>query len=465
MFFTYNSVRGENNMSVRRITFYLSLAFLLLVLVGIPIKSQFFVQTNGGLTAGRNVNMVSGTKLPLGDPWLQRQNEPSMAVSSRNPMHLLAAANDYRTIDMPDNFNLPGVPGLSAVRDSWVGVFESFNGGESSVSTLLPGFPQDTSNEGQLSPIHGFDTACDPIVRAGANGLFYLSGIAFNRSQQAGAVFVARYVDNNDREKVEMRQTRFPVIRNCGLIDYIDTKIVEAGNPGQFIDMPNMAVDVPRGSAPDGNVYLAYSVFLGDNTAYSRNKIIFVRSTNGGVTWGKPIKLSESQVIQQRPVIAIDPGDLTGKTVYVVFRRFSFFNAPGGIVLMKSTNGGLSFSKPREVARVLYPFDQWTKGESVVTSFRTNSYPTMAVDGNGTVYVAWAQRYALDGLANADGQARIVIIRSQDGGFTWTEPQFVDPYYEGYGHQFMPSMACAGGKVTIIWYDQRDDIAIHSTNT
>ena len=40
--------------------------------------------------AGQNVNMVSGTQFPGGDPFLQRQNEPSMAVSSRNPLHLLA---------------------------------------------------------------------------------------------------------------------------------------------------------------------------------------------------------------------------------------------------------------------------------------------------------------------------------------------------------------------------------------
>ncbi len=39
---------------------------------------------------GRNVNMVAGTDWPGGDPFLQRQNEPSIAASTRNPLHLVA---------------------------------------------------------------------------------------------------------------------------------------------------------------------------------------------------------------------------------------------------------------------------------------------------------------------------------------------------------------------------------------
>src|SRR5215471_12192624 len=59
-------------------------------------------------TAGQNVNMVSATKWPGGDPFLQRQNEPSIAISSRNALHLLAGANDYRTVDLPVSDTVPG---------------------------------------------------------------------------------------------------------------------------------------------------------------------------------------------------------------------------------------------------------------------------------------------------------------------------------------------------------------------
>jgi hypothetical protein len=69
-----------------------------------------------GQTPGQSVNMVSGTSLPGGDPFLQRQNEPSLAVSTRNPQHLLAGANDYRTVD------LPGLPADEETGDSWVGL-------------------------------------------------------------------------------------------------------------------------------------------------------------------------------------------------------------------------------------------------------------------------------------------------------------------------------------------------------
>ena len=70
-----------------------------------------------GQVPGRNVNMVSGRTLPDGDPFLQRQNEPSIAASTRNPLHLLAGANDYRTVD------LPGLPDDVETGDAWMGLF------------------------------------------------------------------------------------------------------------------------------------------------------------------------------------------------------------------------------------------------------------------------------------------------------------------------------------------------------
>ena len=74
-------------------------------------------------SAGDSVNMVSGTGWTNGDPFLQRQNEPSLAVSTRNTLHLLGGANDYRSVD------IAGLAGQSERADAWLGLFKSFDGG------------------------------------------------------------------------------------------------------------------------------------------------------------------------------------------------------------------------------------------------------------------------------------------------------------------------------------------------
>src|SRR5438309_6681751 len=107
------------------------LAFLTIFLAG------FVVPTLHGQSAGPNVNMVSGTGWPNGDPFLQRQNEPSIAVSSRNPQHLLAGANDYRTVDLSAVTD-------HVVGDAWPSIFRSNDGGNFWTSTLLPGCPYNT---------------------------------------------------------------------------------------------------------------------------------------------------------------------------------------------------------------------------------------------------------------------------------------------------------------------------------
>jgi hypothetical protein len=163
-------------MSVRRASSYLFLVFLAVALIGGLAGSKLSSEdppVQSSIIPGRNVNMVSGTTLPGGDPWLQRQNEPSIAVSTRNPLHLLAGANDYRTVDMAfSEGNLPGKAQGAMAGDAWVGIYKSFDGGESWVTSLIPGFPQDQSATGLASPLKQFSTAADPIVRAGTNGLF-----------------------------------------------------------------------------------------------------------------------------------------------------------------------------------------------------------------------------------------------------------------------------------------------------
>jgi Putative Ig domain len=390
-----------------------------------------------GQIPDRNVNMVSGTSWPSGDPFLQRQNEPSIAVSSRNPLHLLAGANDYRTVD------LPGLTGGEATGDAWLGVFKSLDGGLTWRSFLLPGYPQDSSPEGLASPNHGFQGGADPTVRAGTNGLFYYTGIVFNRDDSGlGQVFVSRYIDNNNSERDDT-------------IKYTGTTVISSGTSGQFIDKPWLAVDIPRQGAgqcqidnqtiPAGNVYVVFSKFLGtDSSTNPHTAVMIATSTNCGATW-TTTKVSESFRLNQGSVAAIDPA--TG-AIYVAWRQFATVNEPDAIVFAKSTDSGRSWTRASVISQIT-PFDQ----ASTSVSFRTNTFPTMAVDGNGRIYIAWSQKGIGPG-----GDARIVFV-SSGNGVIWTTPAVVDPS-PTRGHQIMPALSFAGGKLMLIFYELRDDHTI-----
>jgi hypothetical protein len=414
--------------------------------------------------AGQNVNMVSGTKWPTGDPFLQRQNEPSMAVSTRNPLHILAGANDYRSVDLEQVLT-----GGAETGDAWLGLFKSFDGGYTWQSNLLPGCPYAIGQCTDSGALRGtFQAAADPVVRAGTNGMFFYAGLAFDRATSAtsassvSSIFVARYNDLNNNEQIDP-------------ITYIDTHIVASGNSTQFLDKPSMAVDIPRAGAATcsftanepgvganggslavkqsfaaGNIYLAYTDFLAATKANSTpTHLMITRSTDCGVTWSTPIQVNTGTTTSQGSAIAVNP--VTG-AVFVAWRQFASTGFSDAIMVAQSTNAGKSFSAPVQISKFT-PFDQGTTG----TSFRTNAYPALTSDMFGFVYVAFSAR----GVSSS-GDARIVAAGSLDGTH-WTPAIMVDNPPQsatnpsGRGHQIMPAMTFANGRLTLLYYDLRLD--------
>src|SRR4029077_4999026 len=153
-------------------------------------------------------------------------------------------------------------------------------------------------------------------------------------------------------------------------MQYLGTVIVDSGNSGQFLDKPWISTDIPRGTAtcnvpytkadgsqgtptiPAGKVYLAYTSFNGNQQS---TRIMLTTSSDCGATWSKSIKLSESNSVNQGTIIVIDPSSANNgaATVYVAWRRFATSSQPDAMEIVKSTDGGNSFSKSYDA--VLFP--------------------------------------------------------------------------------------------------------------
>ncbi|MCK4827216.1 exo-alpha-sialidase, partial [bacterium] len=301
--------------------------------------------------------------------------------------------------------------------------------------------------------------------RAGPNGLFYYSGIAFDRGKNGlGILFVARFIDNNF---ISVSYENGTQIVDADQIKYLDTTKIDEGTAGQFADKPWIAVDKPRYGdntvpidTPNAEtqlvaqhiVYIVYSVFLGETPQSDHSKILFARSTDCGTTWEVPYKISEGQQRNQGTTMAVSPKD---GTIYIAWRRFVSPSQPDAIMMCKSEDFGLTFNKAVEVAAI-HPFDQFLEFDQVsgkyIEKFRTYAFPTLAVDHAGHVYVAWADR----GDA-APYNGRIVIKTSPDG-IDWSGSTTTIDNSGGCGHQFMPSSAYAAGKLMITWYDSRESL-------
>jgi hypothetical protein len=476
-----NSLEDSVNKCAQSFLFKLLLVLVCMALWGPAAAAQTTP------TPGQNINIASGTvqlKDPstdyvtiLGDPFLQRQNEPSIAVSTINPLHLLAGGNDYRAVDIP----FPDVLPSKLVGDAWCGLFMSTDGGLRWQSTLLPGFPQDNKPLGRKSPLYGYKACSDATVRPGPGGMFYYSGIAFNRDTNQSVVFVARFLDRNYAEKGN-------VALNTAAIQYVDTVVVDTGTTGQFIDKTwnavllqpgtgTCSIPVPVGMSatqtqsvpvPAMTVYVVWSRFTGSTSS----KIMITQSQNCGGTYGALFKVSESNSINQGTVVAVNqPTAGTLGDVFLAWRRFGISKTqPDAIMAVKCVVSLKSCSKtidvtanlptssiPSDAFSPFKPFDQ----QSTKTTFRTNSMPAMAVSvdasGKSQVHIAFAARNGL-------GDAKILLATSSDG-LTWPQSQIqpvepgpikddnlVDWGIGGRGHQLMPAMTFTEGKLVIAYY-------------
>jgi len=419
-----------------------------------------------------------------------RENEPAVAVDPRNTQVLLGSSNDYCGV-----YNRGAAAG--AVGPIWLGYYRSEDQGATFTSSLVPGYPDDTSPYAALSQARTA-TAGDPVIAWDGHGRAFFgsetSGDPAGSVKTFGDAFVARYKNPDGENGTTINDGK----------QYYGTTVVAKGSSapnllGKFND--KTAIEADRtGGACDGNVYFSWSRFTGNGGV----GIYFVRSTDHGVTFSSPMKVSASIHDVQFPDISV-----TGNGhVYVTFRQFASGKDPDAVMIVKSTDCGQTFSAPQliktfipsdaqdvsdpaamsipqaqlddpadeeggaaagSVARDCGDFADHCK--SGFTFFRRDTQIRSTADqqdktpGHEYIYMVYdatkpgtvvpsTSTYSSAGTGNV-GQAATFFVRYDGVDGSSTDPAIIDN--QAAGQQVFPDISADGGVLHTLWWDSRLD--------
>jgi hypothetical protein len=291
------------------------------------------------------------------------QNETAIAVDPNNPSRVVAGANDYVTRTW--SCTVGGTP-CSALGDGYSGTYFSSNGGSTwcctatdpqHLGTLIPGVTRLAGGQ--------YDAAGDPALAFDSRGTVYYAGLGFNRESAPNTVAVNRGSFDSSGD-LSWSQPTF---------------INPTTSPSTLNDKEWIAADANASSPFRDRVYVSWTRFLfnAHNGSYVQSPIFFAWSSNGGRTFSAPTQISGNVKYDQgsRPVVGPDG------SVYVFFEGATRLATLDSTYVVKSTDGGVSWGKPVQVSTLV---DSHVLTD---TAFRDNSYPAAAAAPNGDLYATW----------------------------------------------------------------------------
>ncbi len=373
-----------------------------------PITPTFILSSplDGTSVAAPAVTVNQDT---LGAP----QNEPAIAVDPNNANRIVVGSNDYITRTW--TCTIDGTP-CSALGDAYSGTYFSNDGGAtwccvatdpSHLGTLIPGVERLTGGI--------YDAGGDPSLAFDSQGHVFFAGLGFDRTAAPNTVAVNKGTFDAD-----------------GVLTWgPPTFIGQTTAPSTLNDKEWIGADTHPGSPFQDRVYVSWTRFIFNphNGRYVQSPIAFVFSSDGGATFSDPQLIVGNVLYGQGSRIVVG----SDGTVHVFWEgstRLASFNS---IWTVASTDGGVSWSKPVAVAPavdIIPPFN---------TRFRVNSFPAADIAPDGTLYAAWSSEvkndattygadpvcaFFLSGVASvyANCHSSAVWSKSTDEGATWSSP-------------------------------------------
>jgi hypothetical protein len=355
-----------------------------------------------------------------------------------------------------------------------------------------------------------FDFFSDPAPVFDANGRLYYTAIGADFAQDAFAgVFVWK---SNACLKGSALHT--PGSGSCAPAGFQPPLSATAvpvrtnfDNPGLQDDKQYITVDRRNNSPHKNNVYITWTIFNftcgPSGQGFCDAPIFFSRSTDGGKRWSDPMEISGANPQICAFGDTFDPNEppdacnndqfsqpIVGPhgTIYVFFMNYNTnlrtFQSPSGltnqILMVKSTDGGNTWSDPTRVAKDIAREPYSLPGHRIPScdlfrqclppnGYRMADYPTVGINGAGKITVYWSDfRHGgpcakdtdpglkgLPVLPCANFNTDILSTSSTDGGATWSSRRNVtDP--AGITAQWQPWGAVGRhGTEYVAYYDRQ----------
>ncbi len=182
--------------------------------------------------------------------------------------------------------------------------------------------------------------------------------------------------------------------------------------------------------APNGDVYATAIGLTVTGHFPTDTAVLVVKSTDGGFTWSAPTTLIETQAspatlpinqANDKEMVVADPNDHTGQTTYVVWDQLDFpsntadfdaFHASAAIrenaFFSKTTDGGAHWTPALNLTNFM--------------DLKAASGNQLVVEPDGTLVDVCTLFNGSGSQPPQAGQITVAVIRSTDGGTTWSAP-------------------------------------------